>query len=75
MLKTIELSDKPASNRNDSGKSASDKNNDSKSAFGKNNDNGEVNGFNIGKNGIEYTKKSGKLSKSGKSKSEKMSKS
>ena len=36
---------------------------------------GEVNGFGIGGNSMEHTKKSGKLSKSGKLKSEKMSKS
>ena len=36
---------------------------------------GEVNGFSVGGNGVEHAKKSGKLSKSGKSKSEKTSKS
>ena len=35
----------------------------------------EVNGFGVGENGVEHAKKSGKLSKSGKSKSEKTSKS
>ena len=36
---------------------------------------GKVDGFSIGGNNVEYAKKSGKLSKSGKSKSKKMSKS
>ena len=41
----------------------------------RNNGNNKVNGFDVDRNGVEYAKKSGKLSKSGKSKSKKMSKS
>ena len=37
--------------------------------------NGEVDGFGVDKNGMEHAKKLGKLSKSGKSKSKKTSKS
>ena len=37
--------------------------------------NGKVDGFGIGRNSVEYAKRSGKLSKSGKSKREKISKS
>ena len=75
MLKTAGLSGKPAPSKNNSSRSASSKNNDSKPASGKNDGNGKVNGFDVSRNGVEHAKKSGKLSKSGKSKSEKTSKS
>ena len=69
MLKTTRSPDKPASSRNNSSKSASNRNNDSKQVSGKNDGNGEVYRFGISGNGIEHAKKSGKW------KSEKMSKS
>ena len=75
MLKTTGSPDKPALSKNNVSKSASSRNNNSKSAFRKNNSNNKVNGFSIGRNSIEHAKKSRKLSKSGKSKSEKMFKS
>ena len=42
-------------------------------ASGKNNGDGEIDRFGISKNGVEYAKKSGKLSKSRKLKSGKIS--
>ena len=75
MLKTIELSNKPALNRNNSNKSASNKNNNNRPVFRKKNGNNEFEKFNVGGNNIEYTKKSEKLFKSRKLKSEKTSKS
>ena len=75
ILKTIGLPNKPAPSRNNSSRSASGKYDNSRPAFEKNNGNGEVDGFCVGRNGVEYAKKSGKLSKSGKSKSKKTSKS
>ena len=71
MLKTIELPDKPAPNKNDSSWSAFNRNNNSRPASKKNNINGEGNGLNVGKNSIEHTKKLRKSSKSEKLKSEK----
>ena len=72
MLKTIKLSDRPVSSRNDGSKSASSKNNNSRPASKRNDGDGEVNGFGIGDNGVKHTKKLGKskgkkLSKSQKS--------
>ena len=61
MLKTTKSLDKPASSRNNGSRPAS-KWNDS---------NGEVDGFGVGENDMEHAKKSEKLFKSGKSKSEK----
>ena len=75
MLKIIKLPNKLASSRNNCNKSAFSKNNNSKLAFKKNNNNGKVNGYNIDKNSIKYAKKSGKLSKSRKSKSKNIYKS
>ena len=75
MLKTTGSPDEPAFSKNDSSRSASSKNDNSKPASKKNNGNVEVDGCGIGRNGMKYAKKSGKLSKSGKSKSKKMSKS
>ena len=79
MLKITRLSDKPALSRNNSNKSAFSRNNNSRPAFGRasgrNDGDGEVDRFGIGRNDIEDAKKSGILSKSGKSKSEKTSKS
>ena len=59
MLKTTGSPDEPAPSRND----------DSRPASGRNDGNGEVDGFGVGGNGVEHAKKSGK------SKSEKTSKS
>ena len=75
MLKTTGSPDEPAPSRNDGSRSASSKNDNSRLASRKNNGNSEVNGYGIGRNGVEHTKKLGKLSKSRKLKSEKMSKS
>ena len=69
MLKTTRSPDKPAPSRNDGSRSASSRNDDSKPASGRNDGDGEVDGFGIGGNGVEHAKKSGK------SKSEKTSKS
>ena len=66
ILKTIELSYKPALSRNDNDRSIFGKNNNNKPASRKNNGNNEVNRFGISKNGVEHTKKSRKLFKSGK---------
>ena len=75
MLKMIESPDKPTPSKNNGKKSASSRNNNSRSVFEKNNGNSEVNGFGVGRNGVKYIKKSRKLSKSRKSKSEIMFKS
>ena len=75
ILKMTRSSDKPAPSKNNGSRSASNKNNNSKPAFGKNNGNNEINKFGVDRNGVEHTKKSEKLSKSGKLKSKKMSKS
>ena len=75
MLKTTGLSDKPAPNKNYGSRSASSKNNNSRPVSKRNNGNGKVNGFGIGGNSVEHTKKLGKLSKSRKSKGEKLFKS
>ena len=69
MLKTTRLSNKQAFSKNNSSRLASNRNDNSRSTFKKNNGNSEVNGFDIGGNDVEHTKKSKKLSKSGKSKS------
>ena len=58
MLKTTGSPDEPAPSRND----------DSRPASGRNDGDGEVDGFGVGRNGVEHAKKSGK------SKSEKTSK-
>ena len=75
MLKIIGWSDKPVSSKNNGSKLASSRNNNSKPASGKNNGNVKVDGLGVNRNGVEHAKKSGKLSKSWKSKSEKISKS
>ena len=64
MLKTTRLPDKPASSKNNGSKLASSRNNDNKPASKKSNGNSEVNGFSVGRNGVEHAKKSGKSSKS-----------
>ena len=71
MLKIAGSPNKPATNRNDGSKLAFNRNNNSKLASGRNNGDGKGDGFSVDRNGVEYTKKSGKLLKSGKSKSEK----
>ena len=75
MLKTTGSPDEPTPSRNNSSRSAFSRNNDSKPAPGRNDGNGKVDEFSIGRNSVEHAKKLGKLSKSGKSKSEKTSKS
>ena len=66
---------KPASSKNNGNRLASIRNNNSKPAFERNDGNSEVNRFDVHRNSVKYAKKSGKLFKSGKSKSEKMFKS
>ena len=75
MLKTIKSLDKLVPSRNNGSKSASNKNNDGRPTSRKNDSNSEVNGFGVSRNSIEHAKKSRKLFKSGKSKSEKTAKS
>ena len=78
MLKTTRSPDKLAPSKNDSSRLAFNRNDNSKLASRKNDGDGEVNRFGVGRNGVEYAKKSGKMSKSrklSKSKSEKTSKS
>ena len=75
MLKTTELFDKLALNKNDGSKLAFNRNNNTKPASKKNNSNNEIDGFDISRNSMKHIKKSGKLFKSRKSKSEKTSKS
>ena len=70
ILKMTELFNKPISS-----KSVSSRNINNKSDFKRNDSNGEVDRFGISRNDVEYIKKSGKLSKLGKSKSEKTFKS
>ena len=75
MLKITRLSNKTTSSRNNSNKLDSCRNNNSRQVFRRNNGNGENDGYGIGENDMKYVKKSGKLFKSEKSKSEKTSKS
>ena len=75
MLKITRLPDKPVPSRNNGSKSASSKNNNNKPVFKRSDGNGKVNGFSVGRNSVEYAKKSEKLSKSRKLKSEKIFKS
>ena len=73
MLKTIGSPDKPAPSRNNGSKSAFSRNDNSKPASRRNNGDNEVDGVDIGGNGVEHAKKSKKMSKSRKlSKSEKL---
>ena len=74
-MKTTRSPNEPASSRNDGNRSAFNRNDNSRSASGKNNSNGKVDEYGVGRNGMEHAKKSGKLSKSRKSKSKKTSKS
>ena len=69
------LPDKSAPSKNNDSRLASNKNNNSKPISRKNDNDGEVDRFGVSGNGVEHAKKSEKLSKSGKSKSEKTSKS
>ena len=75
MLKTTRLFDKLTSGKNDASKLASSINNNSRSISKKNDGNSEINKFGVGKNSVEHAKKLGKVFKSKKSKSEKISKS
>ena len=65
MLKTTRSPDEPAPSRND----------DSRPASGRNDGDGEVDGFGVGGNGVEHAKKSGKSKSEKTSKSRKLSKS
>ena len=69
------LPDKSAPSKNNSSRSAFSGNNNNKLAFRRNDGDGKVDRFGVGRNGVEFAKKSRKLSKLGKSKSEKPSKS
>ena len=75
MLKSTRSPNEPALNKNNGSKSAFSRNDNSKPASRRNNGDGEVNRFSISRNSVEHAKKSRRLSKSGKSKSEKISKS
>ena len=75
MLKTTGSPDKPAPSRNDGSRSASSRNDDSRPASGRNDGDGEVDGFGVGGNGVEHAKKSGKSKSEKTSKSRKLSKS
>ena len=66
MLKTTGSPDKPASSKTNGSKSVSSRNNNSKPASEKNDGNDEVDGFSVGRNGVEHAKKSGQLFKLGK---------
>ena len=61
MLKTTGSPDKLASSKNNNNKLAFSKNNNSKLAFEKNNGNSKVDRYSVGRNGMEHTKKLGKL--------------
>ena len=77
ILKTTRSLDKPTSSKNNGSRLASNKNNNNEPALRKNNGNSEIDRFGVNRNSMEYAKKSenlsksGKLFKSGKSKSEK----
>ena len=75
MLKIIRSPDKLALNKNNNSRLASIRNNNSKPASRRNNGDGKVNRFGVNRNDVKHTKKLEKLFESGKSKSEKMSKS
>ena len=60
ILKITELPDKPVFNKNDGSRSVFSRNNNNSLVPKKNNNNNMVNRFGISKNGVEYTKKSGK---------------
>ena len=75
MLKTTRLPDEPASSRNNGSRSASNRDDNSKPASGRNDNNGEVDGFGVDRNGVEYIKKSEKSKSEKTSKSQKLSKS
>ena len=64
MLKTTGLFDKPASSKNNGSRSVLSRNNNSRPTSEKNNGNNEFNRFGVSRNGVEYAKKSEKLSKS-----------
>ena len=75
MLKTTGLLDEPASSRNNGSRSASSRNDDNRPASGRNYGNGEVDRFSVNGNGVEHAKKSGKSKSEKTSKSRKLSKS
>ena len=75
MPKMTGSSNKSAFRKNDGSRLASSRNDNNRPTFGKNDDNSKIDRFGISENGVEHAKKSGKLSKSAKSKSEKMFKS
>ena len=75
MLKITGLPNEPAPSKNNNSRSISSRNNNNRPAFGRNNGDKKVYGYGVSENDVEYAKKSGKLSKSGKSKNKKTSKS
>ena len=75
ILKTIKLSDESAPKKNNGSKSASSKNDNNRPVTGKNNGDNKFDRFGVSKNGVKHAEKLGKLFKSRKSKSEKISKS
>ena len=75
MLKTTGSFDESAPSKNNGSRSVSNRNDNSRPATRKNHNNSEINGFGFGRSNMKYAKKSGKLSKSGKLKSKKTSKS
>ena len=75
MLKTIGSLDKSALSKHNGSRSASSRNQNNRPVLRRNNGDGEVDGFDVGGNSVEHAKKSGKLSKSRKSKSKKTFKS
>ena len=75
MLKTTRLFDKLAPSKNNGSKLNFRKNDNSRLIFKRNDGNNKVNGFGVNENGVKHAKKLEKLSKLGKLKSEKTSKS
>ena len=75
MLKTTGSPDEPVFSRNNGSRSTSSNNDDSRPAFGRNDGNGKVNGFGVGRNGVEHAKKSEKSKSKKMFKSQKSSKS
>ena len=75
MLKTTGSPDKPAPSKNDGSRSASSRNDNNRLAFGKNDGDSEVDEFGASGNDVEHVKKSGKSKSEKTSKSRKLSKS
>ena len=75
MLKTTRLLDESAPGRNNGSRLVFSRNNNNRPISEKNDNNSEVNRFGIGGNGVEHAKKSGKLKSQKLSKSQRLSKS